>query len=121
MDKRDRTLDRYIWIDIETTGLDNITHNILEIALFVSDNHLNVLSDEYEWVVDVDKTVLDKMDDFVTEMHTDTGLLEKIKSGKGKKLEVIEEEIIEIINRYKVEGGKVMIAGDGIHFDFRFI
>lgn len=61
-------------IDIETTGLDPATGSILEIAARVLDSNLDVL-DSFEGVLGLGDKELCQMDDYVSKMHSDNGLM----------------------------------------------
>ncbi len=76
-----KPLVTFNWTDLETTGLSRKTCHILEIASILTDSDLNVI-DKFESIVipacyDGTKESLG-MDDFVTDMHTENGLLEAI-------------------------------------------
>jgi oligoribonuclease len=63
-----------IWMDLEMTGLDPERHVIVEIATLVTDDELNIIAEGPDLVIHQSDEVLAEMDDFVTNMHTTTGL-----------------------------------------------
>ncbi len=69
-----------MWCDLEMTGLDPMVHVIVEVAFLVTDSALNVLDDGVDLVVHQPPEAMATMDDFVTNMHTKSGLLEQIRA-----------------------------------------
>jgi oligoribonuclease len=67
-----------VWIDLEMTGLDASVDVILQAALIVTTGDLEPLA---EVAVDVGQpeSALARMSDFVREMHTRTGLIERVR------------------------------------------
>jgi oligoribonuclease len=64
-----------IWMDLEMTGLDESRHVIVEIATLVTDDDLNIIAEGPNLVIHQPDEVMAHMDDFVTNMHTVSGLL----------------------------------------------
>jgi oligoribonuclease len=54
--------EHLIWVDMEMSGLNPETERILEIAIIVTDAHLNTIATAPVWVVHQDDAVLDAMD-----------------------------------------------------------
>ena len=67
--------NRIVWVDLEMTGLDTHRHVIVEVAALVTDAELNILDEGLDIVIGATEAELAEMDDFVTKMHTDNGLL----------------------------------------------
>ena len=67
--------DRLVWMDLEMTGLDTARHTIVEIAVLVTDSELELVDDGIDLIVHATPEQLAEMDDFVTKMHTKSGLL----------------------------------------------
>lgn len=119
----------FAWIDIETTGLYGRTeqfrhgereHDILEIALIITDGDLNVHhKSSYVIQQDIDD-IIPKMNEYVFNMHTHSDLLRKIAHGGNKTLETVEKLLIETIEHYCGDEQPVL-AGSSIHFDRFFI
>lgn len=121
------------WIDIETTGLtgnsDLFTygqrdHLILEIALIITDPNLKVL---YETVYTVEhelSQVYEYLNEYTTNMHTTSGLLEALKDkNETMTLYRIENCLLSTIKHYCGSNPKnaPIMAGSSIHFDRSFI
>ena len=120
----------YLWIDIETTGLDPEKDYIMEIAWFVTDNQLMKLTEGKTSMVSHDLSLIANrltMNPFVLEMHQTSGLYENYiwaHEGQGNMLliEDLEEQIlqsIEVVNNGWDE--TVMLAGASVHFDRGFL
>ena len=109
--------NKFFFIDLETTGLDSRTCEILEVAVVVTDNKLNILE---EWTAPVlPKLPLSNMDEWCKTTHTQSRLLQDIEE-KGIALEEAQKEL-QKIKRKHWPVNKPPIAGSSVHFDKRFI
>ena len=93
--------EKLVWLDLETTGLDSdnnmrgiFEHNILEIGLHITDSKFNVLDEGFEIIIHHDDSFIDKMPSFVKNMHTESGLIEKVKESPFS-LKQAEKLIVE--------------------------
>ena len=77
-------------MDLEMTGLDPSRHVIVEIATLLTDDDLNVIAEGPELVITATEAELAEMDDVVVEMHTTSGLLERIHSSEVTLAEATE-------------------------------
>jgi oligoribonuclease len=68
-----------IWIDLEMTGLNPIKDRIIEIAVIVTDKNLNVIAEGEAMAINQPTSILEKMDDWNTEHHTDSGLWTRVE------------------------------------------
>lgn len=105
------------WLDMEMTGLDANTQQILEIALIVTDIDFNIL-ETFESIVYQPQEVLDNMDEWCKVHHAKTGLTSKIPF--GIPLIEVENSLIQIIKKYSPTD-KAVLAGNSIHQDRKFI
>ena len=71
--------DNLIWIDLEMTGLDPANDRIIEIATIVTDAHLNVLAEGPVMAVHQSDALLNGMDEWNTEHHNNSGLVERVR------------------------------------------
>src|SRR3954468_14696128 len=53
-----------VWVDMEMTGLEPDTDRIIEVAVIVTDMHLNVLAEAPVFVIHQSDETLDKMDNW---------------------------------------------------------
>jgi oligoribonuclease len=100
------------------TGLDLGKDALIEIAVLVTDENLNVLGDGIDLVIHPESEKLDGMSPEVRNMHTESGLLEKLKDGVA--MSVAEEKILEYLSNF-TSAGKSPIAGNSIGMDRNFI
>ena len=70
------------WIDLEMTGLDPAQNVIVEIATLITDNDLKILAVGPSLVIQASEDDLAKMDPYVVEMHTISGLLDEIRNSE---------------------------------------
>ena len=109
-----------IWMDLEMTGLDPSRHVIVEIATVVTDDDLNITATGPQLVMRASEEQLAEMGEFVTAMHTKSGLLERIQSSTTTCPEA-EAATLAFLNGLKIEPGTVPLAGNSIGTDRRFL
>lgn len=107
-----------VWVDCEMTGLDLDKDALIEIAVLVTDENLNVLGDGIDIVIQTATEKLDGMSPEVRTMHTESGLLEELKD--GVEMSFAEEKILEYLSNFTL-AGKSPIAGNSIGMDRNFI
>src|SRR5947209_18314536 len=69
-----------VWVDCEMTGLDPVRDVLVEIAVVVTDSDLTLLDAGLDLLIATDPAKLEAMDDVVREMHTQSGLLEALRT-----------------------------------------
>lgn len=108
---------RFAWTDLETTGLSPAGGSILEIACVITDRHFNVV-DKFHCLVDPGEDVLADMNDYVTKMHTENGLLKEIRENRGgNALSVTEADrafSAFLKNCNNGEPNNVLLAGNSL-------
>jgi oligoribonuclease len=70
---------RMVWVDLEMTGLDPETCVIVEIATIVTDAELTVIAEGPCLVIHQPEEELARMNTFVRDLHTRSGLLSRIQ------------------------------------------
>lgn len=108
------------WMDLEMTGLDPSRHVIVEIATLITDDELEVVAEGPDLVVHASEEELAEMDDFVTAMHTDSGLLETIRSSPMTLAEA-GEKTLAFLREHIAEERSVPLCGNSIGTDRRFL
>lgn len=88
--------DRLVWIDLEMTGLDPKRHVIVEVAAIITDGNLNVIGEGIDLVVHATEAELAEMDDFVTNMHANSGLDKEIRESTTTLREA-EDAVLALI------------------------
>ena len=107
-------------MDLEMTGLDPETDVIVEIATLVTDDELNIVAEGPELVIFQPDDVLARMNDFVTKMHTTSGLLELIKVSTVSEAEAMQQTL-DFIKVHSTESGKIPLCGNSIRTDRSFL
>jgi oligoribonuclease len=69
-----------VWVDLEMTGLDPQVSVIVEIATIVTESDLTVVAEGPSLVIHQPEEALAAMNDYVRELHTHSGLLERIRA-----------------------------------------
>ncbi len=111
--------ENLVWMDLEMTGLDPVSERILEIATIITDSNLTILAEGPVVIVKQSEMLLANMDEWNSEHHTNSGLLEKVRTEGVTELEA-EQITIEFVARY-VEEGKSPLCGNSISQDRRFL
>lgn len=120
--------DLLVWIDLETTGLDTDfnmlgvqKHKILEIGMHITDSQFNIIDPGFEIVIHHSKADLaEVMDDFVVNMHTKSGLLEKVENSTVS-LKQAETMMKMYVESYNIESKSSPICGNNVSFDKNFL
>ncbi|MHC9668594.1 oligoribonuclease [Corynebacterium diphtheriae] len=112
--------DRLVWIDLEMTGLELDRHVIVEVAALITDADLNIIGEGVDLVVHATPEQLAEMDDFVTTMHTSSGLLEEIKASTVSLREA-EDAVLALIAQHCAPEHPAPLAGNSIATDRSFI
>lgn len=111
------------WIDLESTGTDELSDPILEIGFILTDRELHVI-EEKQAVISPAYSFdgwQDWMSQVVVEMHSHNGLLEDVARW-GRRLIAVEAELISYMAEVGAVPHRVRLAGSGVsHFDRRFI
>ncbi|MFM5952040.1 MAG: oligoribonuclease [Micrococcales bacterium] len=111
--------DYLVWIDCEMTGLNVEKDCLVEIAVVVTDSELNVLDPGLDLVIKPNASSLANMNDFVTEMHTNSGLINEFETGHD--LATAERMVLEYIQRWVSDPRQAPLAGNSIGTDRMFI
>jgi oligoribonuclease len=109
-----------IWMDLEMTGLDPERHVIVEIATLVTDDDLNIVAEGPDLVIYQPDEALSEMDDFVTNMHTTSGLLELIKASTVSQDDAMQQTL-DFIKLHSPEPMKIPLCGNSIRTDRTFL
>ncbi|GEA62226.1 oligoribonuclease [Vibrio breoganii] len=108
-----------IWVDLEMTGLDPETHKVIEIASIVTDSELNILAEGPVIAIHQPESELAKMDDWCTNTHTNSGLVERVQNSDIDEDKAVALTI-EFLEKW-VPKGASPICGNSIGQDRRFL
>lgn len=109
-----------LWIDLEMTGLDPEKDRIVEVAAIGTDWKLQGKA-EFTAVVNVPENLMKERmvgDFWEANRESRDALMAQNEGGKG--ISEVEEELLKFIKK-NFERGKVILAGNSIHQDRKFI
>jgi oligoribonuclease len=112
--------DPLVWIDLEMSGLDPEEHVVVEIAVVITDGRLEQTEEGPDLVVHQVDAALDQMEDVVRKMHSDSGLLDAVRSS-DVTLAQAEEEVLAFVRRHVPEPRTAPLAGNSIATDRMFL
>lgn len=107
-----------VWLDLEMTGLDADHDVILEIAVIVTNIDLTTIVEGPDLVIHQPQDKLQKMENIVREMHTKSGLLERVAASKIS-VAAAEKEVMDFIKKNCAQ--EIHFAGNTIYQDRTFL
>ncbi|MCH8335296.1 MAG: oligoribonuclease [Proteobacteria bacterium] len=108
-----------IWIDLEMTGLNTSTDQIVEIATIVTDAHLNELAKGPELAIYQPREIMDGMDEWNTRQHAESGLTARVRESRLSMQEA-EKQTIDFLEGH-INAGESPMCGNSICQDRRFL
>jgi oligoribonuclease len=108
-----------IWVDLEMTGLEPDTDRIIEVAVVVTDMHLNTIAEGPVFAIHQSDETLDKMDAWNKGTHGRSGLIERVRASTVDE-EQAETALIAFLKQF-VPAGKSPMCGNTICQDRRFM
>jgi len=108
-----------VWVDMEMTGLEPDTDRIIEVAVVVTDMHLNVLAEGPVFAIHQSDETLDKMDNWNKGTHGKSGLIDRVKASTVTEDEA-QDKLIAFLKQY-VPANKSPMCGNTICQDRRFM
>ena len=110
--------DNLVWMDLEFTGLSD-DQVIIETACIITDKNLEILEEGPNLIIHRSQEELDRIETWPLKVHTESGLLEKVKKSKIKISEA-EKINIDFISKW-VEKKEGLLCGNSIHIDRKYI
>ncbi len=110
---------RFIWIDLEMTGLDTDCDSILEIATIVTDSQLQILAEGPDLAIGHPLSVLEAMDDWNRNQHGRSGLWRRVLE-QGVSMAEAETRTLEFLRQW-VAPDQSPMCGNSICQDRRFL
>ena len=108
-----------IWLDLEMTGLEPEGDVILEIAIIITDSHLNILAQGPIFAISQSDEVLDNMSQWCIEHHGKSGLTKRCRDSEVSLAEATQQSLAFV--QEWVPQGKSPMCGNSIGQDRRFI
>lgn len=117
--------ERIIWGDVETTGVEAFDGDVLlEVAVLVTDADLNILDEEgYQSTIFYSRADVDRLisgtSEFVVNMHTATGLWDRLPEGKPQ--DQVDEELLAYMKEFVPDAKTAPLGGNSITLDRNFM
>lgn len=108
-----------IWIDLEMTGLNTFTDQIIEIATVVTDANLTVLANGPVLAINHNDAVLAAMDEWNQKQHGGSGLIARVRASNCD-LAMAEQQTLDFLSQW-VPANKSPMCGNSICQDRRFL
>src|SRR4051812_40892893 len=96
-----------VWVDMEMTGLEPDTDRIIEVAVVVTDMHLNIIAEGPVFAIHQSDETMDKMDAWNKGTHGRSGLIERVKNSTVDEAQA-EAELIAFLKQYVPSGKSPM-------------
>lgn len=110
---------RFVWIDLEMTGLDPQKAVIVEIASLVTDGDLNIIATGPEIAISHPDWVLDSMELWSLEHHKASGLMQRILESEVDT-DGARQATLDFL-RCHCEKEECFLAGNSVWQDRRFL
>lgn len=108
-----------VWVDMEMTGLDPDTDRIIEVAVVVTDMHLNILAEGPVFAIHQPDEIMNGMDAWNKGTHGRSGLIERVRQSTVTEADA-EVALIDFLKHF-VPSGKSPMCGNTICQDRRFM
>lgn len=108
-----------IWVDMEMSGLDPEAEKVLEVAIVVTDTHLNTVAEGPVVVVHQTDAVLGAMDAWNKNTHAKSGLIERVKASTQSEADA-DVRLVDFLRQH-VPAGVSPLCGNSVHQDRRFM
>lgn len=118
MKKYNNSYDRWIWFDLEMTGLDENLCAIIQAAMIITDTELNEIAST-EITIWQPQSLLLNMNPVVRKMHTENGLLKLVRSS-AISIEDAQFNLMNILTAH-VDYQKGYLAGSSVYIDRKFL
>lgn len=110
---------RLVWIDMEMSGLDADRERVLEIAVLITDDQLELIEEGPELVVHQPDALLDGMDAWNREHHGASGLIDRVRASTLSESDA-DAQVLAFLQAHVPER-TVPLAGNSVHQDRRFL
>jgi len=126
MKRRLLSADRILWVDLEMTGLDPAEDRIMEVAAIVTDWSFKEIA-TYQSAVKVGARLIERRmlkgpakDFWDSVPHVREALIAQ-NTQQAKSARIVENEILAFLDEHFEGVDRVLLAGNSIHQDRRFI
>lgn len=110
---------RLVWIDLEMTGLNPQTDQILEIATIVTDGNLEIIAEGPNVAIFQPDEVLNTMGEWCMHQHGKSGLIDRVKKSKINVAQAEQQTLAFLKEQVAVK--TTPMCGNTIYQDRRFL
>jgi len=110
---------RFVWLDLEMTGLNPRKDAILEIACVVTDGNLEVIAQGPDIIIAQSESTLSAMDKWCTLTHKKTGLYDLVLKSETS-VEDAERQTLAFLRQHTKEN-YAQLAGNSVWMDRVFL
>lgn len=110
---------KLVWIDLEMSGLNPKYDVILEIAVLITDNQLNIIAEGPNFAIHHPKKLLEQMDDWNQIHHSASGLINRVQKSMITTKEA-EKLILDFIRQHTKQNTSPL-CGNSVAQDRRFL
>ena len=107
-------------MDLEMTGLDANLNVIVEMATLLTNDDLEIIAEGPDLVIHASEEELGNMGEFVTDMHTSSGLLDEIRTSTITLSDAVAATLA-FLRAHIDEPGTIPLCGNSIGTDRRFL
>ena len=111
--------ENLVWIDCEMTGLNPDLDCLVEVAVVITNSELEILDPGFEIVIKPRPESWAQMNDFVRNMHTESGLINDVENGLD--LAEAESQILDYVKKFVPNAKEAPLAGNTIGTDRMFL
>lgn len=119
MAKKEKTSPYLFWLDLEMTGLRPNVDKILEIASVITTNELEIVAEGPTFAIYQPEEILGLMDEWCTNTHTKSGLVEKVRTSTVTVAHA-EEKTLEFMAEY-CQAQSTPLCGNTVYQDRAFL
>lgn len=105
-----------VWVDVETTGLDDDYDQLLEVAMLITDKELEPIAGA-SYVVHWSEFL--GVNSFVWKMHTENGLFDECRASTISLPQI--DTMLSGLLRQRGINGNAPLCGSTVHFDRGFV
>ena len=111
-------MSKWVWVDLELTGLDLEKDTILEIAVIITDRSCQNRVQGPHLILHASDEVLNFMQEAVVKLLSSSTLLEEVRSS-SITLEEAEALVFDFLESQGVSEG--LLSGNSVHMDWLFL